>query len=840
MVLCPSVRAVLLVCLFAAVLPAQQDRITAPIDARNPVVLRGTVPPQAQPKYDRGAVNPDFRLGNITLMLRPSADRQAALEQLLAEQQDPASPNYHNWLTPETYAERFGTSAADLDKIAAWLRSQGFAVQYTARGRDFISFSGTAGQVQAALGTEIHRYQVGAENHFANATEVSLPAAIAPLVARVLGLHDFHPKAPRKQALPNFTGPDGSHYLLPDDFATIYNLVPMYSYGYTGAGQSIAIVGQSDIDPSDIAAFRSSWGLPPTTIQTFSTGTYPGFDSDDETEADLDLEWAGAVARYATLLYVFSDDADYSSYYAIDNNLAPVISESFGLCESQVVASDPKGGVSDYETEAQKGNALGITWLAASGDSGAAGCDYDVPMATQGLAVSLPASVPEITAVGGTEFDEGSLTFWSSSNGPNGGSALSYIPEMAWNDTGVSEALGGSISASGGGMSSLYKKPSWQTGPGVPNDGARDVPDVSLNASDAHDSYIIVSEGTVLGVGGTSAATPSFAGMIAVLNQYLVQNGVQAKPGLGNINPKLYSMAAGGTAGIFHDVTTGNNMVPCQADTPDCANGQFGYTAGVGYNLVTGLGSVDAYNLITAWGGLPVASTTTTLTASQPTILPSGSTVLTATVKASSGAKSPTGTVSFTLGNQSLGAVPLSGSGGTATASITVFGGQLLTATNTVQASYGGSPTFSSSSGTATINLGTPTATSQVTPSVTPNPVYQQAPDANGDRFFFTIQLKETAGVATTVTGLTLDGVSYAASIADFFGSTTLAAHGTLSASMKAANMSVPTSVTMGFTGRDASGATWTQQIAVPFLPPATSAANSTPNVAAGRVRIHR
>jgi len=287
--------------LFASVLPAQQDRVTATIDARDSVVARGSVPPQAQPKYDRGAVEPGFRLGNITLTLRPSAAQQAALEQLLAEQQDPASPNYHNWLTPESYAERFGTSAADLDQIAAWLRSQGFVVQYTARGRDFISFSGTASQVQAALHTEIHRYQVGAETHFANATDLYLPAAIEPMVAGVLGLHDFHPKAPRKKALPDYTSADGSHYLLPDDLATIYNLTPLYSYGYTGAGQSIAIVGQSDIDPSDIATFRSRWGLPSTTIQMVPTGTYPGV-TGDEVEADLDLEWSGAVARSAMLI----------------------------------------------------------------------------------------------------------------------------------------------------------------------------------------------------------------------------------------------------------------------------------------------------------------------------------------------------------------------------------------------------------------------------------------------------------------------------------------------------------------------------------------------------------
>src|SRR5208283_2495298 len=233
----------------------------------------------------------------------------------------------------------------------------------------------------------------------------------------------------------------------------------------------------------------------------------------------------------------------------------------------------------------------------------------------------------------------------------------------------------------------------------------------------------------------------------------------------------------------------------------------------------TGLGSVDSYKFITAWGGIPVNSTTTTLIANPATILVSGSTVLTATVKASSGATSPTGPVTFTLGSNSLGSATLSGSGGSATASLKVSGGQLLAANNSVQASYGGSPTFSSSSASTTIAVGAPAATSDVVPTVTPDPVHQQAPNANGATFFFSIQLNETAGVATTVTGFTFDGVNFSGSIASFFGSTTLPAHGTLTANLSAGNITVPSSVLIVFTGRDASGATWTQQISVPFLP---------------------
>jgi subtilase family serine protease len=530
------------------------------------------------------------------------------------------------------------------------------------------------------------------------------------------------------------------------------------------------------------------------------------------------------MARGANLIYVYSDDASYSAFYAIDNNLAPIISESFGLCEYLVEAN--RMGLYYHQEEAQKANAMGITWLASSGDSGAAGCDYNATTANQGLAVSAPASVPEVTGVGGTEFNEGSQSYWSATNGFYDGSALSYIPEMAWNDSAASAGVGGGLAASGGGASAAFQKPAWQTGPGVPNDGARDVPDISLSASNAHDPYIIVVEGGAYGVGGTSASAPSLAGMLAVLNQYLVQNGVQSKSGLGNINPKLYSMAAAGTSGVFHDVTAGDNIVPCEVPTADCVTGKIGYTAGPGYDLVTGLGSVDAYRLITAWSGIRVTSTSTTLTANPDVILATGSAVLTATVKAASGTKSPTGPVSFSIGENSVGTAALAGSGGTATASITVFGSQLPEGNNTIQAYYAGSPTFSASSAAASVSIGAPAATSAVTASVTPNPVYQQPPAANGATFSFTIQLNETAGVGTTLTGFTFGGTSYAASIAQFFGSSALAANGKLSANLQAKNIAVPSTIVMGFSGRDASGAIWTRQVAVPFLPQQTSTGN--------------
>ena len=806
-----SVRAILLVCLCASALKAQPARIPGPIDGRRLVVVRGSVPAQARPEADRGAVEDSFPLGNITLMLKPSPAQQAALDQLLAEQQDPSSPEYHRWLTPEAYADRFGASTADIEKVAGWLESAGFAVKYTARGRDFISFSGTAGQAQSAFRTAIHRYRTNGAPHFANATDISLPAELAPMIAGVLGLHDFHPKAPRKRVTPGYSDGGGNNSLVPDDYATIYDLGRLYQFGFTGAGQNIAIVGQSDIDPGDIAAFRAAFGLAPRNVEVVPVGVYPGV-TDDEVEADLDLEWAGAVARDANLIYVVSEDADYSAFVAIDNNMAPVISESFGSCEYVVAAN--RLGLYNYRVEAQKGAALGITWVVSSGDSGAAGCDYDVAVAAHGFDVSLPASVPEVTAVGGTEFNEAGLSYWNAVNGPYGGSAVSYIPETSWNDT----LSSGGLAASGGGRSAVYAKPSWQAGPGVPNDGARDLPDVALDAASEHDPYWVISEGGPIQVGGTSASAPAFAGMLAVLNQYLVENQVQSAPGLGNINVKLYGMAAGNAPGVFHDITTGSNIVPCAAGSPDCANGQFGYTAGVGYDLVTGLGSVDAYNLVTVWSGIPVVDTAMTLAAGVPVISPGGSAVITATVTAAGGSRTPAGQVQFTMGGAVLGSAALTGSGGTAAASWTVFGAQLLAANNTISATYGGSPIFTGSSASTTLSLGAP-ATSSVTVSVAPNPVYQHAPDANGATFSFTVEVQETAGVSTTLTGFTFDGMSFAGSIAKFFGSTALAAHGSLTANLHAGNITAPAMLPVVFTGRDASGASWSQQIVVPFLP---------------------
>ena len=275
---------------------------------------------------------------------------------------------------------------------------------------------------------------------------------------------------------------------------------------------------------------------------------------------------------------------------------------------------------------------------------------------------------------------------------------------MAWNDTAVSVPEGDGLSATGGGASILFSKPSWQTGAGVPNDSARDVPDISFAASEVHDPYLVYSSGEYWTVGGTSAPTPVFSAVLALLNQYLVSNGILSQPGLGNINPTLYRLAQT-TTGVFHDITVGNNIVPCVIASPDCTTGQMGYSTGVGYDQVTGLGSADVNNLAAQWAASLAAPTTTAVSANPTSIAAGSSTVLTATVSATSGTNSPTGSVSFAVGQTALGAGVLSGSGGSATANLTVQGIQLSSGSNAISASYAGSATFLASASTSSVTV---------------------------------------------------------------------------------------------------------------------------------------
>lgn len=731
---------------------AQQDRITGAIDSSQMVALPGHTHRKALPRYDQGRVQPSLQLSQVTLLTLPTPGQQKALRLLVAEQQDPKSPNFHKWLTPEQYADRFGLSPNDVRKISAWLNSQGLRVDGVARGRNWITFSGTASQVESAFRTEIHSYNVDGEIHFANATVPSIPEGLAGIVAGTRGLDNFVPKPMnvRKTAPPRgarsdyYDGSFATDFVAPGDIETIYDLTPLYNAGIDGTGQKLVIAGQTDVYLADLNDFRSGFGL--TQISGCTTnssgvitacnssnfvykldGVDPGVSlTGDLTEADLDLEWSAATAPGAQIIYVNSNDVFKSFYYAIDQNLAPVISLSYGApCEfdDNVLSAD--------EIELTKANSFGITFMNSSGDSGAASCDGPQNKASHnlaigGLAVSYPASSPEVTAVGGTAitYPGGfSSTYWGTSNGTNGGTAKNApLPETSWNDdVELGIAFPGSFGSplsvqqsyaivqSGGGASNCsvqtsdhsscvsgFAQPSWQTVTISGQASARFVPDVSLLGSPNFPGYIFCtpldqwitssstssscSPGGTAGitnalaltdpgstppnqpaptvVGGTSASAPVFAGIVTLLNQYLGTSG------LSNINPMLYILAKTPSNGAFHHVTSGNNVVYCEGATPSnfpssyqCpgatgTTGSFGFDASnadtvTGYNLVTGLGSVDANALFIAWAAAnPTGSFTLAAGAASPASISAGqSASVTLTIAPVNGS---TQTVNFT------------------------------------------------------------------------------------------------------------------------------------------------------------------------------------------------
>jgi uncharacterized protein (TIGR03437 family) len=803
--------------LLSVALLAQADRIAGRIDPSRMVALKGNVHPSAQQGFDQGPADPAMVLNYVTLAFKTSPSQQADLDQLLKDQQDPFSPQFRQWLTPEQYADRFGESPADIAKVIAWLKSEGFDIITTGRGRRYIAFNATVQQIQSALHTEIHRYRVDGMLHFANATEPSVPEAIQSMVIGFDGLHDFRARHLAARPLPagattgsgnpETSDGKGGHQLSPGDVWQIYDITPIINRNITGAGQKIVIVDRSDLLVSDVTLFRSTFLLPPTTPQTILVpgATDPGI-STPNSEANLDLDYAGSVAPNAQLIYVYAPSEWTAVNYAIDQNLGPVISFSYYLCEEEAAATQ----ATSAQAIAQQANAQGETWLACSGDSGAEGCDsnnYATVAGTHGLAISVYTGVPEITGVGGTTFVEGNTptNYWAVYNGNfYAPTALGYIPETTWQ-------------GSGGGYSTIFFKPDWQAA-AVTGGNARGAPDVSFSANPNHDGYIIFNSGQYAVVGGTSVGTPVMAGMVALLNQYLGTNGV------GNINPNLYRLQQ--TApNVFHDITTGNNFHLCQSGSTGCTNGftSIGFNAGPGWDPVTGIGSVDAYNLLTEWGSGQV-TTTTTVTANPASITLGSQTTLTVTVKSVASSITPTGTVAFTLSGTSLGTATLSGSGGTATATLTLYGSQVPAGNDAIQATYGGDHNVNGSSASVTVSVIVPVATSAVIPTITPNPIYQEAPDAQGDTWFYTIQLTEVAGVGTTLTGLTINGTDYSSQIVGFFGTASIPANGTIAASRRAQGLTVPLQAVFSFTGKDAGGHVWTQQASATFLGPQISA----------------
>src|SRR6266851_4344713 len=753
-------------------LPAPRSRILQAVDDARVTTLSGNTHPLARPEFDQGALADSTPLSRIVLILKRSPEQESALQQLIDNQQDKTSSTYHQWLTPETFGAAFGPSDRDLSTVTTWLANH--------------NFTGIQGR-----------------QHFANASDPSVPAALAPVVAGIASLNNFPRRAAshrlgnfrhdpvtnrttrlqdqtQSAAEPSFTINDGetSYGVTPYDFAAIYNILPLWnaSTPIDGTGQTIAIVGQTDINPADFVNFRKLFNLPlgntatPTGTQYLNiiyNGPNPGI-GPDEGEADIDTQWSAAVAKGATIDYVVSEGTevtqgtDLSAIYIVNNNLAPVMSYSYGQCELFLGTS----GNAFYNNLWQQAAAQGITVLLASGDSGSAGCDNsNANYATNGLGVNGLASTPYNVSVGGTDFYmlNGGTAYWSSANNPTTqASAKGYIPEAPWNGTCTNAAFSTlqvfsgqtpeqicnsstaisngilTVTGAGGGASACiqsngsspssckggYPKPSWQTGTGVPADGVRDIPDVSLFASSGFFGafYVVCQQSSntdgppcsltappyaSAGYGGTSVPAPAFAGIISLVNQ---KTGSRQ----GNANYVLYSLAnqqrkSGATCDasigapsancLFNDITTNTITQPCLKGTPNCTTTNAAHRYGIlsgwssttGYDLASGLGSVNAANLVNGWTSATFRSTATTLALAPVTITHGSPVSATAKVTATTG--TPTGNVSINalVSNGALGNGALSA--GAYATSLSGFPGGAYS----VQAHYAGDGTFAPS-----------------------------------------------------------------------------------------------------------------------------------------------
>jgi subtilase family serine protease len=718
-------------------------RIASEITSAEQSPLKDSLHPMAQAQFDAGRMPSDKRLNGISMVFSRSVAQEIDLQALIAAQQNPASPLYHQWLTPDQFAAQFGMADADLSRVENWLEQQGFSIDSIARSKNTIHFSGNVRQVEQAFSTEMHFYKINGTEHFAPSTALSVPSALAPTVLGIKNLDDFRPRAHvllnrNGRMRPAFTSSQtGSVFFAPGDIATVYDISPLYHSSINGAGQSITIIGQSAIQVSDIEAFQSAAGLTvkdPTQYLVPDSGTSTVEPGGDEAESDLDLEWSGAIAPGATINFVYvGNNLNYGAFdsiqYAIEEKIGTIISSSYGTCEVDL-------GGQTLESSLEQGTAQGQTIMAAAGDDGSTDCYGISGLSTtqqEALAVDYPASSPNVTGMGGTEissanaaYDESDTAYWANATSSDVvSSALQYIPEMAWNDDSAGCGQNDCLSSGGGGASTLFTKPSWQTGvPGISGSiTKREVPDLALYASPNVPGFLLCSSDTsawaslqqgscAVGfrdsndvyltlAGGTSFDGPIFSGILALINQ---KAGYTTGQGL--INPTLYTLASNSATygSAFHDIQTGNNY--CLAGSANCASSdgnQFGFAAGVGYDQVTGLGSVDANNLATAWPANTVISptliaTTTTIGASSSAPNVGVSDAFTITVAAATG--TPTGTLTLTVDDNAPITETLESNG------TYVYTTSFSTAgSHTILAAYAGDATYAASTGSVSVNV---------------------------------------------------------------------------------------------------------------------------------------
>jgi len=905
------------------------------VDEGELVTLGGNTRPEANAKYDRGRVSDDFLMEHVLLLLRRSPEQEQELEQLIEELHDPSAPVFHHWLTAREFGKRFGVSEHDREAIKSWMKSRGLTINVDYTNHLLIDFSGTAGRIEEAFHTEIHNLNIKGERHIANMSDPKIPAALAPAVVGVVSLHDFPPHPMYRLLPDYTAAVNGTTYYLvtPGDLATIYNLNPLFSEGISGQGQTIAVIETSDVYATDDwTSFRSVFGLSPYTDGSFTqihpappsganNCSDPGIIAGVDLEAIVDAEYASAAAPSAAIVLASCADSEtfgFGGLIALANllnqNSTPpaIVSMSYGECEAVNGAASNAA----FNSTFQQAVTEGVSVFVASGDHAAAACDVFDSAATYGIAISGFASSPYDVAVGGTDFGDTyagtNSTYWSTANSPTYESAQSYIPEIPWNDSCASELLaedfgysqtygtsgfcnsgmgqtdyldtvggGGGPSGCATGTRALagvvsgtcagWPKPSYQMVIGNPNDGVRDIPDVSLFAANGtwlHYYPVCFSTNVPcteppsewLGAGGTSFSAPIMAGIQALVNQ-------NAGSGQGDPNYVYYSLAAAqyGSSGdkacnstlgnnaasscIFYDVTQGDNDVDC-VNTPnfglfDChlPSGNYGvlstsnvdyqpaYAAATGWDFPTGIGTVNAYNLVTNW------PTPFTLSASPSslTIAQGGQSTSTITITPASGFSGnvllsvsglPSGVTSgFNPNPASDGStltLTVANSAPTGTVIVTVTGTSgSLTATTRISLTVTAEPSFTISASPSSLAIalsGQGTSTIIITPingfsgnvmfsvsglpngvtsGISPNPATSSSPltltaAASATTGAFLVTVTGTSGSLTATATVNLTVVSYSST-------TTLSS--SLNPSVYGQAVSFTATVTAGATG---------------------------------------
>jgi subtilase family serine protease len=660
--------------------------VTATVDDAVTTAVTGERSSYLAMAKDLGAVDDSVALTHAVVVLKRPPALQAALDKLVSDQQDRKSSSYHKWVAASDL-RAYGPDAADVAKVVTWLQSHGITVNGVAKSGMSIDISAPASRLGQAFHTTLHTVQLpNGEIHIANMTDLAIPAALAP-VLRGATLSNFFPKPNFTKRSPQYTFHDEGvtfYAVTPPDFATIYNLTPLLTgnnlFGavITGAGVKIAVVEQTLILHKDWEKFRKTFGLSSyaskLSFEQPGACENPGYSPGDETEAAIDAEYASGAAPGADIIEAacaggtlgFGVETSLQGLVESGTN-ASVLSISYGGAEQ----GDGLTFLAGWENLVEEGAAEGLSIFVSSGDSAAAAGEEDL---TDGLGVNGLSTTPYNTAVGGTDFQDTALKqnklYWTKKNSATGDSALSYIPEIPWDNSCSSSVIASYLHFSDaiascnstktikgppyeqpniggtGGQSLIYAKPSWQNAPGVPNDGVRDQPDVSLFASNGswNHFYLICMSDVPNGgapcdyhnktdildqaYGGTSISAPGFAGIFALAVEILGKQG--------NAAPQLYQLAAAQfnspvlsqqcrsalgngintKACVFNDLTVGDNAAVCESGTVDCyANSEsvngFGvmrsasysdsidaFPTTAGYDLASGLGSVNITNLI--------------------------------------------------------------------------------------------------------------------------------------------------------------------------------------------------------------------------------------------------